>query len=124
MAYKRWNGPNSSLDTNIYHFRLVYLANSYIMKLTTLLVAAALLTAAHAYIWPNPQLDELESLRYDQYGYNGQGTIPPGLAPCTKAFRNQQSTREVKRSRLDSKRTPTTGVYDLCAYQMNRPTMT
>jgi hypothetical protein len=50
MAYKRWNGPNGSLDTNIYHFRPVYPASSYIMKLTTLLVAAALLTATHAYI--------------------------------------------------------------------------
>jgi hypothetical protein len=59
---------------------------------TPLLVAATLLlsaaTQAQAYTWPNPQLDALESLRYDQFGYNTRGTIIfQGLTPCSKADR-------------------------------------
>jgi hypothetical protein len=62
------------------------------MALKSLFVAVALSAATRAYIWPNPQLDALESLRYDQYGYNRVGTIIGGLTPCTTAFSfdNQQ----------------------------------
>lgn len=38
-------------------------------------------TAAHAYVWPNAQLDELEHLRYDQAGYNA-GPLTGVLTPC------------------------------------------
>lgn len=37
-----------------------------------------------AYTWPSPQLDELESLHYDQGGYNAHGSIfVGGVTPCT-----------------------------------------
>jgi hypothetical protein len=36
-----------------------------------LLISLALTaTAAHAYLWPNPQLDALEGLRFDLAGLN------------------------------------------------------
>jgi hypothetical protein len=53
------------------------------MALTPLFMAAVLWTVSHAYIWPNPQLDALESIRYDQYGHNRQTIISGGLTPCT-----------------------------------------
>lgn len=34
-----------------------------------------------AYTWPNPQLDELESQRYDRHGYNSRA-LSAGVSPC------------------------------------------
>lgn len=34
-----------------------------------------------AYTWPNPQLDELESQRYDRQGYNAR-ELASGVTPC------------------------------------------
>lgn len=34
-----------------------------------------------AYKWPNPQLDELESQRYDRMGYNARA-LSEGVIPC------------------------------------------
>jgi hypothetical protein len=45
-----------------------------------------LLPAVAAYVWPSPQLDVLEQLRYDQFGYNAAGAIVGGLSPCTSPF--------------------------------------
>ena len=50
-----------------------------------LLVALSICgTLSTAYTWPSPQLDELESLHYDQAGYNAHGSIfVGGVTPCT-----------------------------------------
>ncbi|KAI0720710.1 heme peroxidase [Cerioporus squamosus] len=45
-----------------------------------LLIAAS----ASAYTWPNPQLDELESLVYDQHGFNSRGILAGALDPCSR----------------------------------------
>ena len=37
---------------------------------------------ASAYTWPSPQLDELESLLYDQHGFNERGILAGALSPC------------------------------------------
>ncbi|KAF7336114.1 Peroxidase [Mycena venus] len=42
---------------------------------------ASLAVGANAYIWPSPQLDALESIRYDQDGHRSQG-ISVFLEPC------------------------------------------
>ncbi|KAJ6555642.1 putative L-ascorbate oxidase [Mycena vulgaris] len=36
---------------------------------------------ANAYVWPSPQLDALETLRFDQDGHNGQG-LSAFIEPC------------------------------------------
>jgi hypothetical protein len=46
---------------------------------------------ATAYVWPSPQLDALEQLRYDQFGYNAAGAMVGGLVPCTLAFSSDQT---------------------------------
>lgn len=59
------------------------------MPLTPVLVAAALATLSSGYVWPNPQLDALESMRVDQFGYAasvGGSLIAGGLTPCNKTF--------------------------------------
>lgn len=53
--------------------------SSNFKKLTFVL---ALLTLTHAYTWPNPQLDQLESLLYDQHGWNSQ-IIASLVTPCS-----------------------------------------
>ena len=50
-------------------------------KLAALL--AFLAAGAHAYTWPNPQLDALESLIYDQAGFNPK-PIAGKLVPCSQ----------------------------------------
>ncbi|RPD54679.1 heme peroxidase [Lentinus tigrinus ALCF2SS1-7] len=40
-----------------------------------------LITSATGYTWPNPQLDELERLLYDQFGFNAPGILTSVL-PC------------------------------------------
>ncbi|KAJ7744575.1 heme peroxidase [Mycena metata] len=43
----------------------------------------ALLGAAHAYVWPSPQLDALEAIRFDQVGFNTIGTtLTSFVQPC------------------------------------------
>ena len=49
-------------------------------RLSKLLLLAA---SASAYTWPNPQLDELESLVYDQHGFNARGILAGALTPCS-----------------------------------------
>ncbi|KAJ7344030.1 heme peroxidase [Mycena albidolilacea] len=49
------------------------------MPQLTLFTITVLLTAAHAYIWPSPQLDALESLRFD----TDRHQIAPFVQPCT-----------------------------------------
>jgi hypothetical protein len=56
------------------------------MALSSLFVAVAISAVTHAYIWPNPQLDALERLRYDQYGYNRVAVIYQDITPCTTSF--------------------------------------
>lgn len=42
-----------------------------------------LIRIVSAYTWPNPKLDELESLLYDQFGFLSHGGIvASALAPC------------------------------------------
>ena len=48
-------------------------------RLSNILLLAA---CATAYTWPNPQLDELESLLYDQHGFNERGILAGALTPC------------------------------------------
>ena len=50
-----------------------------ISRLSSILLLAA---CASAYTWPNPQLDELESLLYDQHGFNERGILAGALTPC------------------------------------------
>ncbi|PIL35211.1 hypothetical protein GSI_03001 [Ganoderma sinense ZZ0214-1] len=50
-----------------------------ISRLSSILLLAA---CAAAYTWPNPQLDELESLLYDQHGFNERGILAGALSPC------------------------------------------
>ncbi|RPD56148.1 heme peroxidase [Lentinus tigrinus ALCF2SS1-7] len=50
-------------------------------KLSGLLLIAA---SASAYTWPDPQLDELESLVYDQHGFNSRGILAGALDPCSR----------------------------------------
>ena len=51
------------------------------------LVALLLLaTTVSAYTWPSPKLDELESLLYDQHGYNSRGLIAGALGPDCSNF--------------------------------------
>ncbi|KAM5540907.1 hypothetical protein V8D89_005551 [Ganoderma adspersum] len=50
-----------------------------ISRLSSILLLAA---SASAYTWPNPQLDELESLLYDQHGFNERGILAGALTPC------------------------------------------
>ena len=50
-----------------------------ISRLSNILLLAA---CATAYTWPNPQLDELESLLYDQHGFNERGILAGALTPC------------------------------------------
>ncbi|RDX47274.1 heme peroxidase [Lentinus brumalis] len=52
-----------------------------VKKLSSLLFIAA---SATAYTWPNPQLDELESLVYDQHGFNSRGILAGALDPCSR----------------------------------------
>ncbi|EJF61036.1 heme peroxidase [Dichomitus squalens LYAD-421 SS1] len=52
-----------------------------ISRLSSLLLIAAY---ASAYTWPNPQLDELESLLFDQQGYNERGILVGALNPCDR----------------------------------------
>ena len=59
------------------------------MSLSTRRPAAFLLLAAataSAYTWPNPKLDELESLLYDQQGYNSRGILAGALGTNCEAF--------------------------------------
>ncbi|KAJ7824147.1 heme peroxidase [Mycena leptocephala] len=43
----------------------------------------ALLGTAHAYVWPSPQLDALEAVRFDQLGFNTLGaTLATFVQPC------------------------------------------
>jgi hypothetical protein len=44
-------------------------------------VSLAALAPSLAYTWPNPKLDALESLRYDQTGFNGD-QIAALINPC------------------------------------------
>jgi hypothetical protein len=84
------------------------------MTISYLFVAAALSTLGAAYTWPNPQLDALESVRFDQSGYNAAGAvIPAGLDPCTTPFSNDDTPgrsnaadwiRNVRNSSLESTR--------------------
>ncbi|KAJ7920924.1 putative L-ascorbate oxidase [Mycena leptocephala] len=42
-----------------------------------------LLGTAHAYVWPSPQLDALEAVRFDQLGFNTLGaTLATFVQPC------------------------------------------
>lgn len=41
------------------------------------------IVSVSAYTWPDPQLDELESLLYDQHGFNERGILAGALDPCT-----------------------------------------
>lgn len=51
----------------------------------TAVTIAASITLSAAYVWPNPMLDELESLHYDQRGYKNYGSsIALGVDPCSK----------------------------------------
>ncbi|KAJ7496653.1 heme peroxidase [Mycena latifolia] len=45
------------------------------------LVLLAYLATVHAYVWPSPQLDELEALRFDQDGHSRRG-IATFIEPC------------------------------------------
>jgi hypothetical protein len=56
------------------------------MALNSVFVALALFAVARAYVWPNPKLDQLESVRYDQYGYNKQIEFFDQLDPCSTPF--------------------------------------
>ena len=42
---------------------------------------ALLVASASGYTWPNPKLDELEALLYDQFGFNAPGILTAVL-PC------------------------------------------
>lgn len=51
---------------------------------TSALTCVALSIAVSGqHTWPNPKLDELESLLYDQFGYNNNGIVAGALRPCT-----------------------------------------
>ena len=52
-----------------------------ISRLSSLLLLAAY---AFAYTWPNPQLDEFESLLFDQKGFNERGILVGALDPCDR----------------------------------------
>ncbi|KAF7305702.1 Peroxidase [Mycena chlorophos] len=47
-------------------------------------ILLAVAAAANAYTWPSPQLDALESFRYDQLGFNGH-FVYNFIDPCTAA---------------------------------------
>jgi hypothetical protein len=43
----------------------------------------AFLATAHAYVWPSPQLDALEAVRFDQLGFNMlTATLATFVQPC------------------------------------------
>nr|VWO95589.1 Histidine kinase [Ganoderma boninense] len=50
-----------------------------ISRLSSILLLVA---CAAAYTWPDPQRDELESLLYDQHGFNERGILAGALSPC------------------------------------------
>ncbi|KAJ6471484.1 heme peroxidase [Mycena sanguinolenta] len=48
------------------------------------LTTTAFITLAHAYVWPNPQLDALEAIRFDQTGFGLLSTqLTTFVTPCT-----------------------------------------
>ena len=49
--------------------------------LTLTLFSSIFVVPAHAYTWPNPLLDELESQVYDRRGYRERG-LTSGVTPC------------------------------------------
>lgn len=55
-------------------------------RLLPLLGMLISVTVSHAYVWPNPQLDALEHLRYDGHGYKSINDILYPLTPCSKSF--------------------------------------
>ncbi|KAF8175929.1 heme peroxidase [Mycena galopus ATCC 62051] len=57
----------------------------YINSRTRMFLSLGMLTSlatATAYIWPAPQLDALESARFDQTGLNSAGVVGGFLQPC------------------------------------------
>lgn len=58
------------------------------LRLSTVIAALSLGSAlSSAYLWPNPRLDELERLLYDQKGYKSGGSLfMAGLTPCDRFF--------------------------------------
>lgn len=53
------------------------------MKTSPIFGAALCLRLVSAYTWPNPQLDELESQRYDRVGYNAR-KMTASVKPCSR----------------------------------------
>ncbi|KAF7351710.1 Peroxidase [Mycena sanguinolenta] len=47
---------------------------------------AILATATYGYVWPSPQLDALESARWDQEGFNTNPTLTSAFQPCDSFF--------------------------------------
>ena len=57
-----------------------------------LLVVALLPPLMFARTWPDPQLDELDSQRYDRTGYNARG-FAGGVIPCNATLSGPGSDR-------------------------------
>jgi hypothetical protein len=49
------------------------------------LVLLASASAVISYQWPNPLMEALDSLRWDQAGAHG-GAFGPGVSPCNQTF--------------------------------------
>lgn len=75
------------------HISLTFSKMAFNTLLQHLLVLVALLpTFSFARTWPNPQLDELDSQRYDRTGYKARG-FAPGVIPCTDTLSGSDSGR-------------------------------
>jgi hypothetical protein len=55
------------------------------MRTLAVLLAFSFQVTVNAYIWPSPQLDALESARFDQKGHNA-GRIAGFIQPCDVFF--------------------------------------
>jgi hypothetical protein len=60
--------------------------------LSYLLVLALISRQASAYTWPNPQMEVLDALRYEQIGIAGKGTAVD-VFPCTNFVQGHNAGR-------------------------------